>query len=761
MELPDPRNVSHTDSVAKTQRADAQVAWTRLLDHVGAFCDAWEGAEMPPDLRDFAPNEPTELRRLAVIELVKVDLEQRWQRDLAPWRIEDYLIEFPELTEADGGIPCELIYEEYHVRRQCGEDLTPDEFLDRFPSQVTRLNRLFGVDDPESTSVFSGVVAQPVDVGDSIDDFDLLTKLGKGAFATVYLARQRSLQRLVALKVSSAKSHEAQTLAQLDHPHIVRVYDQRIIAERGLRLLYMQYVAGAALNDLLDALEGVPAQEWSGRALLRALDAELLAHGEAAQHESMLRRRLEEATWPEVVCWLGVQLASALDYAHEQGVLHRDLKPANVLLDATGAAKIVDFNISFCSKLAGATPAAYFGGSLAYMSPEQLEACNPDHDRDPSSLDGRSDVYSVGVVLWEMLAGQRPFQDDMAGSSWPRTVAAAVTRRQAVPDTRPLSKLPFRETESLVEVLVGCLQPYPEQRIHSAGEVARQLRLCLEPEAQRLLRPRDSVWQRFAQRFPLLLLLTLLLLPNAFAAVFNFAYNHEEIVKRLQDAENVFFVTQLIINGIAFPLGLLIAGWVAWPLARALRSNFQTGTDLGQLRRICLMIGHWGAVLGVIEWTVCGVIYPIAMHVAGIPLTTHIYTHFVASLALCGTIAATYPFFFLTYLAVKHYYPRLIRHGPVPWTELKVLRRVHRLSWMYLALAAALPLLGVTVLVVFEGPQNRLALGVLSAGGLAGFVGVFFLARALQDVLTVLADYVELSNQPNSLGAENLRHRTR
>ena len=78
-----------------------------------------------------------------------------------------------------------------------------------------------------------------------------------------------------------------------------------------------------------------------------------------------------------------MQLAQALDYAHQQGVLHRDVKPANVLLSAEGSPKLADFNISFCSQLEGATPAAYFGGSLAYMSPEQLEACNPDHDRKP------------------------------------------------------------------------------------------------------------------------------------------------------------------------------------------------------------------------------------------------------------------------------------------------------------------------------------------------------------------------------------------
>ena len=127
---------------------------------------------------------------------------------------------------------------------------------------------------------------------------------------------------------------------------------------------------------------------------------------------SALRERLAAWTWPETVCWLGARLAEALDHAHRQGVLHRDVKPANVLLTAEGSPKLADFNVSFSCKLDGANPAAFFGGSLAYMSPEQLEAFNPAHGRDPGDLDGRADLYSLCIVLWELLAGRRPFPDD-------------------------------------------------------------------------------------------------------------------------------------------------------------------------------------------------------------------------------------------------------------------------------------------------------------------------------------------------------------
>src|SRR4029078_10865324 len=124
--------------------------------------------------------------------------------------------------------------------------------------------------------------------------------------------------------------------------------------------------------------------------LMAAVREALEKSGSGAADTSRLERRHASTGWPETVCRLCIQLAYALDHAHRQGVLHRDAKPANVLLTADGSPKLADFNISFCSQLDGASPAAYFGGSLAYMSPEQIEACNPAHEREPQDLDGPS-----------------------------------------------------------------------------------------------------------------------------------------------------------------------------------------------------------------------------------------------------------------------------------------------------------------------------------------------------------------------------------
>ena len=180
-----------------------------------------------------------------------------------------------------------------------------------------------------------------------------------------------------------------------------------------MRLLYMQYVAGGTLQGVIEHARARAARACArAGTLIEAIDRGAGRAGRiaAGRFDDPLSAGRAPAG-RKSVCWIGSRLAGRLAYAHGRGVLHRDVKPANVLVAAEGHPKLADFNISF-SKLDGATPAAYFGGSLAYMSPEQLEACDPSHPRQPEDLDGRSDVYSLGVMLWELLTLRRPFAED-------------------------------------------------------------------------------------------------------------------------------------------------------------------------------------------------------------------------------------------------------------------------------------------------------------------------------------------------------------
>ncbi len=301
------------------------------------------------------------------------------------------------------------------------------------------------------------------------------------------------MQRLVALKISADQGVEPQTLAQLDHPHIVRVYDQRQLPEDKVRLLYMQYVAGGTLQDALRHLKTMPRSTWTGQALIAAIDKCLLDRGEAPAYDSPHHKELTTLSWPQVVCCLGEQLAGALDYAHKRNVLHRDIKPANILLSAEGHAKLVDFNVSFCGEVDGASPATFFGGSLVYMSPEQLEACDPHHERTPAELDGRSDIYSLGVLLYELLTGEKPFGAEYVTGNWQQTLSGMIARRRAgLEKAKQLSTRNGTVKDNgcpqlLLHAIDRCLQPDVTDRFSSAGELARQLRWAAQPGTRHVL----------------------------------------------------------------------------------------------------------------------------------------------------------------------------------------------------------------------------------------------------------------------------------
>jgi serine/threonine protein kinase len=544
----------------------------------------------------------------------------------------------------------------------------------------------------------------------------------------------------VALKISANRGTEPQTLAQLDHPAIVRVYDQHLLPERGLRLLYMQYLPGGDLQRVIAGLRSVPPDRRTGRSFLEQLDQELRRRGEEPPLDSALRRRVAGMSWPEVVCWLAARLAGALGYAHRRGVLHCDVKPANVLLTAEGLPQLADFNISCCSKLEGASPTAFFGGSLAYMAPEQLEACNPAHSADPQSLDGRSDLYSLGVTLWELLTGERPFADELA-AGWSNTLAEMAARRRAGVAPEVVAQLPPQCPPGLVAALLACLEPMRERRCPSGEELAWQLKLCLQRQHHRLFSPPTGGWQRAVLAFPVVAVLLAATLPNLVAGGVNFGYNRQAIIAHLPETMPVFWNVQLAINGTAFPLGMIGMALLTLPIARAVR-QLETGKtpaadQLPSLRRRCLMLGRWAAGISLLGWLVAGLAYPVSIGLASPGLPASAYVHFLASLALCGLIAAAYPFFFVAFLSVRVLYPPLVRRGARGPEDILDLRRLSGLLGRYLLLAALVPLLAVLALVL-TGLENRWALTALSAGGLVGVSVVFLLFRALQTDLDAL-----------------------
>ncbi len=269
-------------------------------------------------------------------------------------------------------------------------------------------------------------------IGQRLGQYQITALLGRGGMATVYRARQTSIDRDVAVKVIKPDlieseefkvrfNREAKVIAALSHPHILKVFDY---GQHGdVVYLVMELLSGGSLADLL--------------------------RGGA---------RLE----PAEVARLLDQIASALDYAHRRGIVHRDLKPQNVLLDEERNALLTDFGIAkLLSETTALTQSGIAMGTPAYMSPEQWRG---------QSVDGRADVYALGAMLYEMLAGRVPFMGDTPYSMMHMHIFEALPN---IRTARP--ELP----EAVQSVLSVSMAKDRELRFNTAGEMANAFKLAL------------------------------------------------------------------------------------------------------------------------------------------------------------------------------------------------------------------------------------------------------------------------------------------
>jgi len=261
--------------------------------------------------------------------------------------------------------------------------------------------------------------------------YEVLGELGRGAMGVVYKARDPQIDRIVAVKTVSMRGHdpdaekefrmrflnEAQAAGRLHHPGIVSVFDVGEDPETSDPYIVLEYVPGEPLNRLL-----------------------------AREHKLPLPQALQ----------LVEEVARALDYAHEQGVTHRDIKPGNVMVTEDGHAKIADFGIAKLN-LAHFTLPGKLLGTPAYMAPEQLSG---------QGADGRSDLFSLGVILYAMVTGHSPFQGDSA-----TTVCFKVANREPVPPSALNMELP-RDIDA---VIARAMAKDPSHRYQRGAEFADDL----------------------------------------------------------------------------------------------------------------------------------------------------------------------------------------------------------------------------------------------------------------------------------------------
>jgi predicted ATPase len=350
--------------------------WLALKDAIRRFEDGWRLGPRPV-IDDHLPTDDP-LRSRVLIELVHIDLELRLKAGERA-RVEEYLVRYPELT-GNRAVTLELIAAEHALRRGSDSGLADEEYLERFPQ--------FRADLPEqiarSTIGARDTPQHPADpfaeAPPKVAGYEVQSLLGRGGMGVVYKARQHSLDRLVALKFLPEECardpvwlarfrREARTASALNHPHICTIYDTGESA--GRPFLSMELVEGRTLEAFVGQR---PAVEELARLLSQA--------------------------------------ANALAAAHAAGVVHRDIKPANLMVRDDGIVKVLDFGLALHFPASGSQRSTSSGtgtdpgtrvGTLLYMSPEQARA---------EPVDAATDIFSLGLVLYELATGQHPYHAD-------------------------------------------------------------------------------------------------------------------------------------------------------------------------------------------------------------------------------------------------------------------------------------------------------------------------------------------------------------
>jgi serine/threonine protein kinase len=605
--------------------------------------------------------------------------------------------------------------------------------------------------------------------GQRLGDFELVRLLGAGGFGRVFLARQISLDRLVALKVSVNRGHEARTLASLEHEHIVRVFAETVDRDRDLRLLCMQYVPGTTLRCVIEALARRGPQAWSGQAILEAVDElstpALLVDAAAGRTREFLSR----CDFIEAVCWLGACLAEALAHAHRQGVLHRDLKPANILLSSCGRPLLADFNIALDLGRASGKGGGNllperpegcfaqkvpdpFGGTLAYMAPEHIDAFNLDEPTGPEVVDERSDIYSLGVVLFELLTGRSAFPRtaealESAGSCSDALRRLAADRRLAVPSPRAIRA---GTPGQLDRVIRRCLDPEPDGRYQSATELASALEGCRQLRRAKRDMPAAGALTRTTLRCPLFMGFALALFPHVLAAAVNIAYTTLRIAGDLTPSQRRAS-TQLAVvyNLVVFGACTLAAYWLVAPIRRTLR-RLRAGDPVSDIevaasRRRALALPLWGMLLSCLGWLPGGLVRPVLLDALAPPVSREIYDHCLLSFTIAGLIALTYNVYANQFLVLRFLYPKLWLDGQGwrPQARVDLAGLPGRLRLLQL-LAGLVPLTGGLALLLAGDSAHpgsfRLLITALIILGMAGLGLAMHFSRHLSRVVAALTE---------------------
>lgn len=384
------------------------------------------------------PYDPSDDDLIAVaitVDRICDSFESSWKQGRPP-EIESYLNETAGKTQSI--IFAELIRLDIHYRSLNGNLISLDEYQSRFPQYS------------EILQDFSSQLADSHQQIRRIGRYRLEKIVGQGAFGVVWKAWDEELQRIVAVKIPRNQSlseqernrffREARSAARLSHPGIVSIYDFEEID--GSPILVTEYIQGSTLRD------------WT-----RHHEVDFIAAA--------------------TICR---DLASALHAAHQESVIHRDLKPNNVLITEDGQVRITDFGLAKrCDVESTIAVAGAIMGTFSYMSPEQA-------DGKASSVDGRCDIYALGIILYEFLANRVPFK-----GSTSQQMISQILHTEPVPPHKWNASVP-RDLETICLI---AMSKFVGDRYNTASELAADLQRFIEdkPITARRLSPQEKLWR--------------------------------------------------------------------------------------------------------------------------------------------------------------------------------------------------------------------------------------------------------------------------
>jgi serine/threonine protein kinase len=396
--------------------------------------------------------------------------------------------------------------DEYTAKLRAGERPAVNDYAAQHPALAERIRQLFptlmlleGLANPGAESSRRDA-AEAFSLGTLFGPYRILRELGRGGMGVVYEAEHQTLHRHVALKTlpvagSQAVKHlerffrEAKTAAGLHHTNIVPVFDVGQVG--GVPFYAMQFISGRSLDRIIkgeppaSAASPPLAETGSFNPEASAADATLPLASRGGQHDAGSRSSADFG----FVAELGMQAAAGLAYAHQRGVIHRDIKPSNLLVDEQGTVWITDFGLARRLDDVTLTNPGQLLGTPRYMSPEQAEAAT-------KPLDHRTDTYSLGATLYELLT-RRPAFDGKT----PQELVTQIITRDPIPPRKLNPKVP-RDLET---VILKAMAKRTEDRYATASEIADDLRRYVagQPIKARRITAAERLW-RWCKRNPVL-----------------------------------------------------------------------------------------------------------------------------------------------------------------------------------------------------------------------------------------------------------------